>query len=194
MSLRERFFLIVAGVAILFSLYAWFKPQPKIEEPKKPISGELKPVPESKPTGIKKCPEGGIVIVSGPTKTIDNTPEWAKNKETEFPIASGIVAPWEAETHVWTYMNMQTGKSIMLFEQQPIIPKPIQKKSFFEFVNIKELGAFYGYGNNGRVIQLYGQWDIIRTGAINWKAKIETNIEDNKSNAHLLVGGAYQWK
>lgn len=194
MTLRERFFLIVACGAIIFSLYAWFREKPQVNIPPTPHSGELTPVPNSKPTGTIKCPEGGIRVVTGPTVTIDTSPNWiiGANKD-EVTIASGVVPPWEANTHVWTYMNLENGNSRMVFEQQPIEPKPIQKRKFFEWVDKKEIGLFYGYGNNGRVVQLYGQWELLRTGSFSWKTKIESNIEDSKLNAHLLIGGAYQW-
>lgn len=197
MTLRERFISIVAGVAVIFALYAWFREKPVPPTPPQPIHGELQPVPTSKPTGTMRCPEGGIVVVSGPTLSSDTSPDWVKDiviKDKEYPIASGIVKPWGGDTHVWTYMNLQTGKSRMVFEQQPFEVKPTPKEKFLEWINVKEIGAFYGYGTDGRDVQIYGQWDLLRTGSIYWRAKVEANIHNNKTDSYLLVGGAYQWK
>lgn len=194
---KEKFFAGVTIIAIVFSLYSWFKPIPVPPTPPvvKPPTIADPVIPDtinSKPTTTtKKCKD--LVVYTQVTNTVyinDTT----NKKDEEVVIATGIVPSWVGNTNVYAYYNELTAKSRISYAQQPILPKDPEKKNFFEFTDIKSLGAYYGYGSNGTAIMLEGNWDIVRTGAIHWELRTIGLIYDDKFTPFLFAGGKYTWR
>lgn len=185
MNNKDKFYLSIIIVLILFSLYVWYKEKPNKVVILKPSHGQLPEIPTSKPTGTVACTNSGIE-----TKTVDNTPQWIKDSTSnEVMIANGVVSPWKAETDVYAFLDVNTGKSRLLYDQREYK----ENRSLFEYENNKELGVYYGYGNNGRALQISGRWDLFRVGEVHLGTKMDVNITD-KTEALVLVGGSYRWK
>jgi hypothetical protein len=178
--------VILAVIALISAIYAWFKPAPG-------ITPNFTPAPQMK--SATNIPREAIpvkqIIVLNKKEAVKKLklPDEIANDDTKQVLATGTIPA-----------TSETGKTdiIAAFDektQETKIETKEEPHSFFALENVKAIGLRYGYcfGSNylnNTEVDVYGRWDFLRVASLHAGIYAEVN---SHADGKAMISVEYRW-
>lgn len=174
---------VIAAIAIIAALYAWFKP-----DVTPPVSvHEIAKVDPAVKVLTKKAKNIQYITVYDKKQASKalGLPESVSNDDTKQVLASAEIKPYGGSQTVTAVLDESTGNTGILVKRNPL--------PFFEFRNDKEIGVRVGTSTDGVVADLYGRWTFARIGSVHLAGYGEVSGNEMNTRAKAMLEASYRW-
>lgn len=178
-------FAVIGGIALTAAVYSWYNNPLALL--KKEYT-KAAPIPATKKIETKHVAVKSIVALDkkAASKKLKLSDELAKDDTKEIIATAQLPATdTTGKTDIMAVLDTEAGTTEIQTKEEPL--------SIFSLTNKRAIGVRYGFDtaavtNYGA--EIYGRWDVLRTGAIHWGLYTEVS---STSDAKAMISAEYRF-
>ncbi len=176
----------IAAVIVCLSVYDWYHQQKQTARKDYTTAA---PIPAAKNINTTQIPVKKIIALDKKQASQKlKLPQAIAGDEQKQIIATALIPATDTtgKTDIVAVLDTDKGTTELLTQQQPL--------TFWGFENKKAIGLRYGISADtasfNREADIYGRWDVLRTGSVHWGLYGEVN---SRGDGKAMISAEYRW-